>query len=69
MIKRQYHYYGGRNGDAYFCNFVDAAGGQEHIRTELTKWKATVAKSKAKYTYNVKFHDEQLYMIFRIKFS
>lgn len=77
MIKRQYDYYGEfvEDGSKYFNRFVDQVTESPYtfprqaIAEALKPWKATVAKSKARYRYNIKFHDEHLYMIFRLKYS
>lgn len=73
MIKRQYNYYG--QEDTYFTRFVNQVTQspytfpREAVGQALKEWGATLGKSKARYTYNVKFHDEQLYIIFRMKYS
>lgn len=75
MIKRQYDYYGNKVEETYFTNFVDQVTQSPYtfpwmaINEALKPWKAELGKSKSRYRYNVKFHDEQLYTIFRLKFS
>ena len=75
MLKRQYDYYGNRVEHNYFTQFVDQVTQspftfpQAAVREALKPWKATLGKSKARYRYNVKFHDEQLYMLFKLKWS
>ena len=75
MIKRQYHYYGNQIEGSYFTRFVDSVDQSPYthpkkkIAMELAQWKATLGKSKARYTYNVKFHDPKLYTLFVMRWS
>lgn len=74
MIRKQYdHYTSGRPN--YFKNFVDSLTVSYHpelreeIRKGLAPYKATVAKSKAQYRYNIKFNDPKLYSLFVLRWS
>lgn len=67
MIKKQYNRY----NPGYFFNFIKSNDPEERIEDELKKYNATIAKSKYKNNYklNVKWHDEQLYMMFVLRYS
>ena len=66
MIKKQYE----RSRTGYFNNFILSHDGEDVIEERLKEYKATLAKSKNKYyKLNVKWHDEQLYTIFVLRWS
>lgn len=67
MIKKQYD----RFKQGYFYNFVHSNDPEGVIEDGLKKYKATLAKSKYKNNskLNVKWHDEQLYMMFVLRWS
>lgn len=66
MIKKQYI----RSHRDYFNNFINSNDPENFIEDGLRKYKATLAKSKNKnYKLNVKWHDEQLYMMFVLRYS
>lgn len=66
MIKKQYE----RSQTGYFNNFILSHNGEDVIEDGLKEYKATLAKSKNKYyKVNVKWHDEQLYMMFVLRYS
>jgi hypothetical protein len=66
MIRKQYERY--RKG--YFNNFILSHDGEDIIEEQLKPYKATLAKSKNKYyKLNIKWHDEQLYMMFVLRWS
>lgn len=68
MIKRQYDYYSTEK--TYFTNFLDTLhDARVEVRDALKPYRATVAKSKARYRYNIKFHDAKLYMMFVMRWS
>jgi hypothetical protein len=74
MIKRQYDYYATET--TYFTRFMDQLDtnaqskvANEHVRAALKPYKATLAKSKARYRYNIKFNDPTIYLLFVIKYS
>jgi hypothetical protein len=65
MIKKQYH----RSERGYFDNFIRSNDPEGSIEDRLKEYKATLAKSKNKhYKLNVKWHDEQLYAIFVLRY-
>jgi hypothetical protein len=71
MIKRQYDYY--HTEKTYFTNFMnelhsDAQSGID-VRGALKPYRATLAKSKARYRYNIKFQDPKLYTLFVMRYS
>jgi hypothetical protein len=66
MIKKQYH----RMNPGYFKNFIDSNDPEGIIEEGLKPYKATIGKSKSKnYKLNVKWHNEQLYALFVLKWS
>lgn len=66
MIKKQYI----RSQKGYFNNFIMSNDPEGIIEDGLRKYKATLAKSKNKhYKLNVKWHDEQLYTLFVLRYS
>jgi hypothetical protein len=66
MIKKQYE----RSQTGYFNNFILSHNGEDIIEEQLKPYKATIAKSKSKYyKLNIKWHDEQLYMTFVLRWS
>jgi hypothetical protein len=76
MIKKQYDYY--QTEKTYFTNFMDSLATKSNVqsarfgrdvRAALAPYKATLAKSKAKYRYNIKWHDTDLYLLFVLRFS
>lgn len=67
MIKRQYRLWGQRG---YFQNFVNSLDSSESIHDALQPYRATLAKSKNENNiFNVKWHDEGLYMWFIMKWA
>jgi hypothetical protein len=75
MIKKQYDYYSTKV--SYFTNFMDhlvyanvqSSRARNALRLELTKYKATLAKSKANYRYNIKWHDHEMYLLFVMRWA
>ena len=68
MIKRQYDYY--QTEVTYFTKFLNTLGdARSEVQEALKPWNATVAKSKACYRYNIKWHDPELYLLFALKYS
>ena len=71
MIKRQYD----RTKKGYFNNFINSTDPnsdytEKVIEERLKAYNATVGKSKNdNYKVNVKWHDEQLYTLFVLRFS
>jgi hypothetical protein len=66
MIKKQYL----RSQRGYFDNFIMSHDGEDVIEERLKPYNATLGKSKNKYyKLNVKWHDEQKYMMFVLRFS
>ena len=67
MIKKQYH----RMTPGYFYNFVNQRTNMEdHIEDGLRPYNASLGKSKNRnYKLNVKWHDEQLYTLFVLRYS
>lgn len=66
MIKKQYE----RSQTGYFNNFILSHNGEDIIEEQLKPYKGTIAKSKSKYyKLNIKWHDEQLYMMFVLRWS
>jgi hypothetical protein len=67
MIKKQYD----RFTPGYFRNFINNHDPEDNIEEALKPYKATIAKSKYKnwIKLNIKWHDEQLYMMFILKWS
>jgi hypothetical protein len=71
MIKKQYDYY--QTEKTYFTNFMnelhsDVQAGID-VRGALKPYRATLAKSKARYRYNIKFQDPKLYTLFVMRYS
>lgn len=67
MIRKQY-----RQGvPGYFNNFVKAYDPEDSMDEALKPYKATLAKSKFhnNYAINVKWHDEELYTLFVLRWS
>jgi hypothetical protein len=70
MIKKQYHRYPYSGGTCYFNNFIKMHDPDAIIENELKKYKATIAKSnQPNIKMNIKWHDEQLYMMFILRYS
>lgn len=70
MIKRQYYRYPHPSEVCYFHNFIKAHDPEAIIEDELTKYKATIGKSKnTNTTMNVKWHDEHLYTLFVLRWA
>ena len=71
MIKRQYDYY--HTEKTYFTNFMDSLESNvrtgRDVRGALKPYKATLAKSKARYRYNIKFQDPKMYTLFVMRWS
>jgi hypothetical protein len=74
MIKRQYDYYSTEVN--YFTRFMDnldtnvqSSRACDSLRLALIPYKATVAKSKARYRYNIKWHDSEMYLLFVMRWS
>ena len=74
MIKRQYDYY--QTEVTYFTRFMDSLDTNvqsyrcnDAVRLALSPYNATLAKSKARYRYNIKWHDPELYLLFALKYS
>jgi hypothetical protein len=66
MIKKQYRW----GQPSYFTNFIRAHDGDDIIEEKIKEYNATIAKSKNRhYLMNVKWHDEQLYTIFVLRYS
>lgn len=70
MIKKQYYRYPHNGTNCYFNNFIKAGDPESIIEDDLKKYKATIGKSKQPNSIlNVKWHDEQLYMMFVLRYS
>ena len=68
MIKKQYDYY--QTEKTYFTNFMNSLDDARiQVREALRPYNATVHKSKARYRYNIKFHDPKKYMMFVLRWS
>ena len=67
MIKKQYH----RMDPGYFYNFVNQQPNMDlHIEDGLRPYNASLGKSKNRnYKLNVKWHNEQLYTLFVLRYS
>lgn len=71
MIRRQYYHF----NRGYFKNFTDTMQTtwqpelSEEIRAALKPYRATLAKSKGQYRYNIKFHDAKLYSLFVMRWA
>lgn len=66
MIKKQYH----RSSRGYFDNFIMSHNGDDSIEEKLKDYNATLGKSKNKnYKLNVKWHDKELYLMFKLRWS
>jgi hypothetical protein len=69
MIKKQYS----RFDPGYFKNFINCHDPEDNIEEALKPYKATIAKNKYKrpnwIKLNIKWHDEQLYMMFVLRYS
>ena len=69
MLKKQYNRYP-HSGSCYFNNFIKMHDPDAIIEDELKKYKATIAKShQPNIKMNIKWHDEQLYMMFVLRYS
>lgn len=68
MIKRQYDYFRNHPG-SYFAKFMDSLDNKQQVAAALRPWGATLAKSKAHYRFNVKFHDHKRYTLFVMRWS
>jgi hypothetical protein len=68
MIKKQYDYYA--TEVTYFTKFLNELhDARSEVREALKPWNATVAKSKARYRYNIKWNDPHMYLLFVIRWS
>jgi hypothetical protein len=65
MIKRHYD----MTKSSYFRNFYDAGTPRVDLRTGLSHYNATLAKSKGHHYINVKWHDPQMYLLFVVRWS
>jgi hypothetical protein len=66
MIKKQYE----RSQLGYFNNFLLSHNGEDVVEEALKEYNVTIAKSKDKYyKLNIKWHDEQLYTLFVLRYS
>ncbi len=66
MIKKQYR----RGQRGYFDNFMLSHEGNVSIEEQLKEYDATLGKSKNKhYIMNVKWHDSELYIMFKLRWS
>jgi hypothetical protein len=64
MRKKQYR----QGASGYFTNFIMAHGPE--MKEKLKEYNATLGKCKNKYYYvNVKWHDEQMYMMFVLRYA
>jgi hypothetical protein len=69
MIHRQYENLRSLRLRSYFSNFVNTLEDKDLV-SELKKYNATLGKcKKGGYAYNVKWHDEKLYMLFVLRHS
>lgn len=72
MIKKQYNSgneYGFGVNAQYFRNFLNSLDGERSMWEILEEYGAQKAKCKKKWSYNVKWHDEQKYMLFVLRWS
>jgi hypothetical protein len=68
MIKKQYDYY--QTEVTYFTKFLDQLhDARSEVHEALKPWNATVAKSKARYRYNIKWHDPDMYLLFVMRYA
>ena len=74
MIKKQYDYYA--TEVTYFTKFMDnldtnvqSRRCDDAVRIALAPYKATLAKSKAKYRYNIKWNEPDMYLLFVLRWS
>jgi hypothetical protein len=68
MIKKQYDYF--HTEKTYFTNFLNTLhDARAEVSDALKPYRATVHKSKARYRYNIKFHDPKQYMLFVLEWS
>ena len=66
MVKKQYR----RGQPGYFNNFIMANDPNDLIENHLKQYNATIAKSKNRhYLLNVKWHNEQQYAFFVLRWS
>jgi hypothetical protein len=68
MMKKQYRGSFG-SPQTYFDKFVSAHPFGTDLRPLLKKYDATLAKSKGPYIHNVKWHNEQKYVLFVMEWS
>jgi hypothetical protein len=69
MIRRQSENLRPLRPHTYFSNFVNTIEDKDLV-SELKKYNATLGKcKKGGYAYNVKWHDEKLYMLFVLRHS
>ena len=69
MIRRQYENLRSLRLRSYFSNFVNTLEDKDLV-SELKKYNASLGKcKKGGYAYNVKWHDEKLYMLFVLRWS
>lgn len=66
MIRRQYRR---GNKSCYFNNFLDTHKFEESIENTLKPYQAIIAKSKHVNHWNIKWYDEQLYVLFVLRWS
>ena len=70
MLKKQYYRYPNANIESYFNNFLRATPADVTLEDALKKYRATIAKSKQPNSmFNIKWHDEQLYVLFVLRYS
>jgi hypothetical protein len=68
MIRRQYENLRPLRPRSYFSNFVNTIEPKD-LASELKEYNATLGKCKKGYAYNVKWYDEELYVIFVLRYS
>jgi hypothetical protein len=69
MIRRQYENLRSLRLRSYFSNFVNTIEDKD-LSSELKKYNASLGKcKKGGYAYNVKWHDEKLYILFVLRYS
>lgn len=68
MIRRQYDIH---EKDSYFTKFINENKFYERVNIQqaLIPWQATVAKGKRHHSYNIKFHNRNLYLQFVLRWS
>jgi hypothetical protein len=68
MIRRQYENLRPMKPTNYFTNFLSSIEPKD-LASELKEYNATLGKCKKGYAYNVKWYDEELYIIFVLRWS